>query len=434
MDQIAKGYLPASRAFVAVVFGTLAACANYDRHAAPSARIQHPGFDERRLDAITRILQADIDAKRFPGAVLLVARDGKSVFERQIGVRDPASDAPMTQDSIFRLYSMSKPIVSVGAMILVEEGQLDLRAPVSRYLPEFRDQRVAVDTGGGDPDGVLGSVPSKRQMTVRDLLIHTSGLTYPGVDSPVAKEYLKIGIGEPVPGAGWKGIEGGDDLIQKLSRVPLAYEPGTTWQYGFSTDVLGVIIERVSGKSLDAYLAERIFKPLGMVDTGFWVEPAKHGRMAQPFAINPDNNQAIRLWDMGTRPRFLGGGGGLTSTPRDYLRLCRMLMNGGQLDGVRVLSRKAVEYMTSDHLGGITGPAYFHGPGYGFGLGFAVRATSGGAAFNGSAGDYFWPGFGGTSFWVDPRERLIVVFMIQAPGQQWRYLALLRNMLYSASE
>jgi CubicO group peptidase (beta-lactamase class C family) len=389
------------------------------------------GFSRDRLAVLTRIIQADIDAMRLPGAVMLLARDGKVAYEQALGLQDPANQIPMTIDSIFRIYSMTKPIVSVAAMMLVEEGKLLLSDPVSIYLPELKNMKVGIESIGKDGKPVLELVPAQQEMTVQDLLRHTSGLTYGSFGTSLVKtEYIKAGVES-------KHITN-EQLLQRLTHLPLAYQPGTTWEYSRSTDVLGALIERISGSALDVFLDERIIKPLGMVDTGFWVQPAQHHRIAQAFATDPDSGNAMRLLDVTSRPSFLSGGGGMVSTVRDYARFAHMLLNQGELDGVRILSRKTLQLMTSDHLshmpGATSGASYLPGPGYSFGLGFAVRTASGSAATAGTVGDYTWSGLAGTYFWIDPREKIMAIWMMQAPEQRHHYRQLYRNLAYAALE
>jgi len=268
-------------------------------------------------------------------------------------------------------------------------------------------------------------------MTIQDLLRHTSGLTY-GVfgKSLVKEEYGKLGVDS------WDQTNA--EVMKKLAAAPLQFQPGTTWEYSRSVDVLGHLLERISGQPLDQYLQEKIFKPLGMKDSGFWVEPPKQGRIAEAFEVDPDSKAKVSLIDVRKAPKLLSGGGGAVSTATDYMRFAQMLINGGELDGVRLLSRKTVEYMMSDHLGPVRatslqrGAAYLPGPGYGFGLGFAVRVETGESPTPGTVGDANWGGLGGTYFWVDPREKLAVVWMAQGPGQRTYYRQLLRTGVYGA--
>lgn len=386
------------------------------------------------LQKLDDLVTRDAAAGRLPGAVVVLYRDGRLVHEKAIGVRDPQKPSPMTADSIFRIYSMSKPIVSAGTMMLVEDGKVLLQAPISRYLPEFKDVKLAVEKKDATGNPTHELVPSPRQPTVQDLLRHTSGLTY-GVfgKSLVKTEYLKAGI--------HKADLNNTDFSRKLATLPLAYVPGTAWEYSRSTDVLGALIERVSGQTLGAYLQQRILGPLGMKDTGFSVPADKHHRIAEPFKLDPDTRQPVNLLDITRPPVFESGGGGMVSTAADYLRFCRMMLNGGELDGVRILSPKTVASMMSDHLGedvirtsrvpGAT-TGYLPGPGYGFGLGFAVRLAPGESASASSVGESNWGGLGGTAFWIDPKEKLIAIWMMQAPGQREHYRAVFRNMVYGA--
>jgi CubicO group peptidase (beta-lactamase class C family) len=387
------------------------------------------GFSERRLLTLTNAIQLDIHAGRIPGAAMLIARDGVVVHECALGAQDPERGTPMMLDSIFRIYSMTKPIVSVAVMMMVEEGKLLISDPVSKYLPELRDLKVGIEKRGSDGRPMLELVPATREMTVQDLLRHTSGLTYSifGV-SLVKQAYIDAGV---------ESRPSNDKLIKRLATVPLAYHPGTVWEYSRSTDVLGVLLERMSGTTLDVHLKQRIFDPLNMTDTGFWVDPSRHHRIAEPFAVSTATGKQVRLLNVKSRPDFLAGGGGLVSTLHDYYRFTQMLLNEGELDGARLLSRKTLQHMTSDHLRGIpsaTSGDYLPGPGHGFGLGFAVRTSDGGAITAGTVGEYSWSGLAGTLFWVDPQEKMIAIFMVQAPEYLDHYKALFRNLVYAAME
>jgi CubicO group peptidase (beta-lactamase class C family) len=377
---------------------------------------QGSGLSSAGLARLESTMRAEAERGRIPGMVMVVYRDGQPAYTRTIGKQDPQSGAPMREDSIFRIYSMTKPIVSVGIMMLVEEGRIALSDPVAKHIPELKDLKVGVEK-----DGKLDIVSAQRQPTIQDLLRHTSGFTYGVFGKSAVKDlYTKNGVDSDQ--------HTNAELVQKLAKVPLMHQPGTTWEYGRSTDVLGHVIEKVSGQTLDTYLQQRILGPLGMKDTAFYATPDKHARIAEAFAKDPDSGAAIKLLNVREPPRYLAGGQGLVSTAADYLRFAQMLLNGGELGGVRLLSRKTVEYMSSDHLGAIRGP----GPGYGFGLGFAVRTANGLSSAPGSAGEYNWSGLGGTTFWVDPKERLIAIFMSQAPNQRNYYRELFRNGVYGA--
>ena len=395
----------------------------------PQAASHQSGLNPERLQHINRAIQADIDAGRIPGAVLLVSHHDRLVHEAALGRQDPAVGKPMSIDTIFRIYSMTKPIVSVAVMMLVEEGRLLISQPVSAYLPELGQPGVGVQ--GADREGrpVLETVAAHREMTVQDLLRHTSGLTY-GIfgESMVKSAYGEAGVER-------QGVTN-DELVRRLAKVPLAYQPGTVWEYSRSTDVLGALVERISGMALDDFLQQRILGPLGMKDSGFWVPAEQQHRIAEAFAVDPDSGVDVKLLDVRRKPAFLSGGGGMVSTARDYLRFARMLANHGTLDGTRILSRKTVQYMTSDHLGDLPGarmtPDFLPGPGYGFGLGFAVRIADGDAIVPGSLGDYNWSGLAGTYFWIDPTENLVAIWLMQAPEQRAHYRQLFRNLLYAA--
>jgi CubicO group peptidase (beta-lactamase class C family) len=383
------------------------------------------GVSQARLKQLGTQVRADVEQRRIPGAVMLVARDGKVVYQEAIGTRDPASGAPMTMDSIFRIYSMTKPIVSVGLMMLVEEGRLQLSDPVSRYLPELKGTKVGVEKRDAAGQATLETVAANREPTIHDLLRHTSGIAYDFFgDSLVKREYKKIGVD------GWDQTNA--EMVQKLTKVPLHFQPGSTWDYSLSTDVIGHVIERVSGQSLADNMQARILGPLGMKDTAFQVDPAKLARLAESFADDADTKGQLHWTGARAGRKRLSGGAALVSTAADYLRFAQMMLNGGSLDGTRIVSRKTVEYMTSDHLGTVRGPIYLPGAGYGFGLGVAVRLASGEANTPGSPGDYNWGGWGGTYFWVDPKEKLIAIWMMQSPSQRNHYRILLRNAVYAA--
>ena len=395
----------------------------------PSASPESVDMSSQRLARITATLKADIDAKKIPGAVLLVARHGKVVQYEALGKLDPALDAPMTKDAIFRIYSMSKPITSVTAMMLVEEGRLKLDDPVSKYIPSFAKLQVGIekpDPAGGKP--TLELVPARRQITIQDLLRHTSGLTYGFFGNSLVKTaYTEANLlGDDVSNEGF---------VERLAKLPLAYQPGTTWDYSQSTDVLGRVIEVVTGKSLYLTERERVLDPLGMPDTAFnAADPAKHKRIAEPMPDDRNFGVNANFFDPRVAGKYESGGGGMVSTAMEYARFLQMMLGGGTLDGKRILSPKTVGCMTADHLGAAiaTTPLYLPGPGYGFGLGVAVRKTAGEAAHPAEAGSYYWGGAGGTYFWVDPKTDLFVVLMLQSPKNRVHYRTLLHDMVYAA--
>jgi CubicO group peptidase (beta-lactamase class C family) len=405
---------------IVLLSAIVAGCANID------ARDDARGFgvSGQRLKQLSAQISAEAQSGAIPGAVILVARNGKIVYTDAIGLQDPSAGVPMKLDSIFRIASMTKPIVSVGAMMLVEEGKLFLADPVSKYLPELKGLKVGVEKRDAAGNAVLEEVAAVREMTVQDLLRHTSGFTYGIFGTSLLKQRY---VDTKVEG---DRNQTNAEHVERLAKLPLAYQPGTTWEYSRSTDVLGAVIERVTGQTLDVFLFERILKPLGMKDTGFSVDPAKHARIAEPFAVDPDTKSPVLLPDVRTPPRFLCGGACMVSTATDYYRFLQMLLNGGELEGVRILSRKSVELMTSDHVGtGISRGDLF--PGYGFGLGFTVRIKPGEALSLGSVGDYGWGGLYGTTFFVDPKERLIGIYMMQRPNYA-KYSRQFRTGVYSA--
>jgi CubicO group peptidase (beta-lactamase class C family) len=396
----------------------------------PTAKPEEVGLSSDRLQRVSRALRGEIEAGKVPGAVALVARKGRIVYFESFGVRDKASGDPMPKDAIFRLYSMTKPFTSVAAMMLMEDGKFLLVDPVSKFLPQLAKREVntqQLDPATGKISYVL--VPTDREMTIQDLLRHTSGLVY-GSFTPNAriKElYAKDSVT-------WDDVTP-DEQIQRLAKVPLAHQPGTTWEYSLSTDVLGRVVEKASGMTLSRFLDERLFGPLKMSDTAFVVPHDKVGRLAQPLAVEPSTGQPIKLVDVTASPKNDAGGAGSAGTTGDYARFLQMLLNGGQLEGNRLLSPTTVAFMTSDHLGTMKiVPLGGVGTGYGFGLGFAVRKDPGIAGVSGPVGEYRWGGAAGTAFWVDPKEEMISVLMTQgAPGPARGYTnTLFRQMVRQA--
>ena len=389
----------------------------------PSLPVTSPenvGLSTERLGRLSAKLAERVAAGHIPGASAIIVRRDKIAYQEAFGVCDPASGDKMQTDDIFRIYSMTKPIVSVAIMMLWEEGKLLLNEPVSKYIPAFADQKVLVAH-----NGTTEMVPVNRPATVQDLLRHTSGLTYEFRGAgPVQKAYTDARIAR-------RG-QSNEDQADMLARFPLAHQPGTAWEYSRSTDVVGRLVEVISGQTLGEFLDRRILKPLGMNETGFFVPSDQHGRIVQAFAKDPESGTDIALLDVREKPQFESGGGGLVATTMDYARFLQMMLNQGELEGVRLLGRKTVELMTSDHLGAITGAPDLLTPGYGFGLGFSVRKVAGEAPMPGSIGQYYWGGAAGTTFWVDPAERLFAVLMIQAPAQREFYRVMFRDMVYAA--
>src|SRR5262245_37501485 len=381
----------------------------------PSAKPEEVGLSSERLERLGQALRADVENGRIPGAVVLIARKGRVASVQAVGFRDPAARAPMTPDAIFRIASMTKPMVTVAALSLYEEGRLFPADPVSKHIPALKGQTVGLERAAAG-----------REMTIQDLMRHTSGLTYGNRGTTdIYKMYPQSSNDASLTLTM-------DEFIDKLAKAPLLYSPGTQWEYGLSTDVLGRVVEIVAGKPLQEVLAERLYRPLNMTDTSFLVPADKRTRLAQPLAKHPVTCADYKLADPTVPRKFDCGGGCAVSTARDYVCFAQMLLNRGVLDGTRVLAPKTVELMTADHLAGIArGPAYYVGPGYTWGLGLAVREERGGAPMAGSAGDYFWPGAFATYWWADPKEQLVVVSMIQSP-LGGHYLQLVRALVYQA--
>ena len=387
-------------------------------------RPEQVGLSSERLDRITAVITADVERGAIPGAVLAIARSGRIGYAEAIGYRDREAGAALQLDSIFRIASMTKPMTSVAAMMLGEEGRLDIGAPVAEYIPEFKELTVGAERA-----------KATRTMTVQDLLRHTSGLTYAMFgDSPVQMLWRDADLQAE--------NQTNEELAGKLANLPLMTEPGTTWEYSMSTDVLGRVVEVAAGKSLADVFAEKISGPLGMVDTAFSATGDKAARVAEP-QIDKATGKKPPMRNVTRDNRWHSGGGGLTSTASDYLRFCQMLLNGGELDGVRIVSPKTVAHMASDHLPpgvqyGETARARFGAlapvpeMGYGFGLGFAVRKAQGLSPVPGSVGEFFWGGATGTYFWIDPQEQMIVVLMLQAPDMRLAYRYLTRRLVYAA--
>jgi CubicO group peptidase (beta-lactamase class C family) len=404
----------------------------------PAVTPEEVGLASNRLAHIRTVMNRHVAEKQIPGAAGLIARRGKIAYQEAFGMADVEAGKPMRLDTIHRIYSMTKPVTSVAVMMLYEEGKFQLNDPVAKYLPEFAKMQVGIDEK--DPQtgkATLKTAPAKRPITVRDLLRHTAGLTYGFFsDTLVDQEYRKARILSDLNLA---------EFVTNLSKIPLVHEPGTRWHYSVSVDVLGRLVEVLSGKPFDQFLQERIFTPLEMRDTGFFVPADKKDRFAklynptkdgkiQPAVICATRQECVEKFP-NAAPSYLepptlpSGGGGLVSTAYDYLRFCQMLLNKGQYDGKRLLSRKTVQLMSNDNLGTIPGM----GPGAGFGLGFAVSKAPGEAGMMGSPGEYNWGGAAGTRFWIDPHEELIGIFMIQIlPHTGLEYGSEFRVLAYQA--
>jgi CubicO group peptidase (beta-lactamase class C family) len=388
----------------------------------PEASPEAVGLSSERLQRIDETFQTHVSEGHIAGAVGMVIRDGKVAYLSQWGMRDREAGDPLEPDDIFRIYSMTKPITSVAVMMLFEEGRFFLNDPVGRYLPELRGLEVALLEEATSTEN-LPTEGVNRPVTIQDLLRHTSGFTY-GVfsNTPVDTLYREANV------LGQRTLA---EMVSALGGIPLMFQPGTRWYYSVSTDVLARLVEVVSGMRFDRFLETRIFEPLGMSDTGFHVPPEKLHRFARTYR-HAGPSRALALGDTSSfmrPPTFLSGGGGLVSTAADYARFTQMLLNGGELDGVSILGRKTVELMTSDHLGDVPGP----GAGTGFGLGFAVKEIAGLNGTASSVGEYNWGGLHGTSFWIDPEEDLIGIFMVQIyPNQSIDFRGQFKNLVYQA--
>jgi CubicO group peptidase (beta-lactamase class C family) len=381
------------------------------------------GVSAERLARIPPVMRAEIDKGTFPGAVTLVARNGRVVHHEATGYLDAAKTRPMTRDAIFRLASMTKPLVSVAAMMLVEQGTIKINDPVTTWLPELKDLKV--ETAAGD-------VALVRPVTVQDLLRHTAGMVYGGsTRSPrIKKMYEDLNI-ESLE----RDITAGE-MLKNLGTIPLAHQPGTFWEYSISVDVLGLLLERVTKKNLDVLLREMLTEPLGMTDTAWWVTPEKRARLAETLDSDPQKAAMLKSYRQDDNPTvrtYLKGGAGMVGTAADYLKFLQMVANGGDYAGKRYLSKKTVEFMLSDHTPGMGGTTIAStGPGYGFGLGFAVRSQDGFAWTPGSKGDAMWAGAWGTSFWIDPKEKLVGILMTQSPSTRVQTRMLFKNLVYAA--
>jgi CubicO group peptidase (beta-lactamase class C family) len=401
---------------------------------APDTCPENVGMSSERLARIDTFVERHLDARHFAGAVTLVARRGEIVHFEAHGMQDIQKNITMSKGSIFRIYSMTKPITSVAVMMLFEEGHFLLDEPVSRFLPEFENLKVGVemtDPATGKKELIIE--PAVRQVTIRDLLRHTSGLTY-GLwgSSLVDAMYLNRGV--------LSRDESIQHMINKLGAIPLKHQPGSTWEYSVSTDVLGRLIEVVSGQPLDEYLEEKVFTPLQMVDTDFYVRTEEAHLLTSVYTPNEDNT-AISLLTSGEaqkyldKPTFIAGGSGLVSTARDYYRFAQMLLNGGELDGVRILGPETVELMTRNHVADIAlrGDLDWYGTGLGFGLGFWIGPDRGVSGLAVSEGSFGWGGMAQTTFWVDPREELVGIFLIQIlPESPLPYRELFKTVVYQA--
>jgi CubicO group peptidase (beta-lactamase class C family) len=395
----------------------------------PRARPEEVGLSSERLARIGAVLKADVDAGRIPGAVIAIARRGKLVAFDAYGWSDKAAGVAMTTDTIFNIASMTKPMTTVGALMLYEQGKILIDDPLSKYFPKFANMRVAARDNG---EPTAETVPANRQITIQDLMRHTSGLIYGGRGTTLVHKMY--------PGGSVDAVRDydGPAFLDKLASLPLLYQPATVWDYGFGLDVMGLTIEKISGQSLGQYLQANLFTPLGMKDTGFSVSADKAVRYARPLPADPDTGKPQARSPELTQPiKFECGGGCAASTASDYLRFAMMLMNRGRAGEARLLGPKTVDYMLSDQLGpsikNLVGNADPTRADYGFGLGLAVRTTPGVVRMMGSVGQFTWPGASGTDWWADPKEELAVVYLSAAPGPlRWHYRQKINALVYQA--
>jgi CubicO group peptidase (beta-lactamase class C family) len=389
----------------------------------PEAKPGSVGLSTNRLQKMSDAFKREIDKGTIPGVTVLVARHGKIGWFDAIGRQSPATSTPMAHNTIFRIFSMTKPIVSTAIMALMEDGHFLLSDPVAKYIPEFAEQKVGIEN-----NGKLDLVPVERPMTIQDLLRHTSGITYDHTGNSLVQQLYKQSRARS------RKITNAEHAAI-IASLPLVCQPGAEWNYSRSTDILGRIVEVVSGQTLGAFLTERVLAPLQMTETGFHTSEENAGRLAEAFPADPWTGEKVDLFNMVEKPVMESGGGGLVSTAMDYARFCQMLLNGGTLDGTRILGRKTLELMASDHVGPhVKRQGTILPVGHGFGLGFAVRTQAGIAPFPGSVGQFFWSGVAGTFFWIDPREDMFAVLMAQGPGQREYLRTLVRDLAYAAVE
>jgi len=399
----------------------------------PRAHPESLGLRPDRLQSVRDALEAEIVAGKLPGAVLAIARRGKLACFEAIGYLDKQANVAMRTDAVFSIASMTKPLATVAALILAEEGRLLVNEPVAKYLPQFANLKVASSRAFTDAAHVNESVPAQRPMTVRDLMRHTAGVSYGNRGStPFHKNYL-------TSSSEVAAEMSGGEFLECLARLPLHFQPGSAWDYSFGLDVLGLLVEAVSGQTLGAFLEQRVFQPLAMPDSGFVVPAQSVERFAKGLPLDPITGKPQPMRDSTKPHKFECGGGCGVSTAGDYLRFAQMLLNGGTLDGTRILGRKTVEYMTADHLGPHVDAsrldAWPNLDGYGFGLSVAVRRRPGGGGMPSSAGEFHWSGSTGTYFWCDPAEELATVFMAHAPGPiRFYYRQLLHALVLQALE
>jgi CubicO group peptidase (beta-lactamase class C family) len=395
----------------------------------PYADAETAGFSVSGLNDITEELRQTLSENETPGAVALILRDGHIVYEQTFGHQTPSREEAMTTDAIFRIYSMTKPITSVAAMMLWEEGAFALDDPIGDYLPEFNDVKVAVLDESGD--NIVDTIAPKRPVTILDLFRHTAGHTYGifGTMSPIKQMYLDA---ELTPDTFDGDLQ---QYVETISQIPLVAHPGEEWHYSPSPSVIARLVEVISGQAFGDFLEDRLFGPLDMRDTGFFIPPEKHDRMAEGIGLEMRGHYE-ELHDVSRPRKFQAGDVGLVSTARDYARFAQMMLNGGELYGVRILKPETVELITRNHVGPDTDYSveYSPGPGYGFGLGYSVRLDHGTSDFPGYPGEYGWGGLAGTIARTDPQQRLVIILMVQDIPNIYLYRQKLRRMTYAAIE
>ena len=420
------GFSPGKPAFVSAAWMLSAVV-----HAQPLplATPESVGMSSQRLEKITSTFTQEVAQGKLPGAVVMIARKGKLVYSQAFGKLNNASGGDMKPDSIFRIYSMTKPMASTALMMLVEDGQVQLTDPVSKYLASFKSPMVSVPVVDSATQATTFKlVAANKEPTIQDLLRHTSGIAYGELTkNPLVRDaYIQAGVYKTDLDYDARALPGAQ-MAEALGKAPLAQQPGTVWEYSLSVDVQGRVVEAVTGKRLGEFMDERIFKPLKMKDTGFSVPAENASRLAEAFPKDPATGATNKLIDVSKPPGNDSGGAGAVSTAGDYLRFCQAMLNGGQLDGARILSRSTVTLMTSDHLGSAINTSVNPGmlllgsQGYTFGLGFLVRQGDGIAGVHGSAGEFMWAGAAGTFFWAEPKEQTCTVYMSQSPSPQRAY-------------
>ncbi len=396
----------------------------------PRAKPEEVGLSSERLSEIAKRLNADVEAGRIPGAVIAIARKGKLAYYETFGFRDKAAGVAMTKDTIFNIASMTKPVVALAALQLHERGKLLIDDPLAKYFPKFANMEVAeLDQKG---ETITGKVPARQPITLRHLMMHTSGLIYGGRGSTAVHKLYPAS--SSATGASMTGAE----FMDKLATLPLLNHPGEVWDYGFGLDVLGQVVEQVSGQPLGKYIEENVFKPLGMTDTASFIPPEKAARYAKALPNDPETGRPQSVTPVLTQQlKFECGGGCLSSTVGDYMRFALALLNKGAYGETRILGRKTAEYMLTNQLGpevkNLMANTDATRLDYGFGLGLSVRTEAGRGRVIGSVGDFSWPGASGTNWWADPKEELAVVFMAHSPGPiRWHYRQVINALVYQA--